>query len=193
MLTHRQERVPGWQETASTTQKSQAIHTVLECYNDLENLKQQTRDYQWTSLRQSLQQEPWTQLGTAAAVLRPVDSAVGFDWASCAWRHCGALADIQEAVDELDALVGVLEPFEALFCLDIVERSVRDMLTEAPWSVAMPDDLRAWQAAPPYQPHRVFDPPNDPENTLESQEADEAWRLDDEYVKALQEFRIDED
>lgn len=47
---------------------------------------------------------------------------------SCAWRHCGALADAQEALDELDSLVGVFEPFECLFCLDVVERSFRDIL-----------------------------------------------------------------
>jgi hypothetical protein len=47
---------------------------------------------------------------------------------SCAWRHCGALADAQEALGELDSLIGVLEPFECLFGLDIVERSFRDIL-----------------------------------------------------------------
>lgn len=47
---------------------------------------------------------------------------------SCAWRHCGAFADAQEALDELESLVGVFEPFECLFCLDVVERSFRDML-----------------------------------------------------------------
>lgn len=38
-------------------------------------------------------------------------------WKSCAWRHCGALADAQEAIDELDHHVGMLEPYECLFCL----------------------------------------------------------------------------
>ena len=47
---------------------------------------------------------------------------------SCAWRHCAAFADAQEALDELDSLIGVFEPFECLFCLDIVERSFRDIL-----------------------------------------------------------------
>jgi hypothetical protein len=38
---------------------------------------------------------------------------------SCAWRHCGAQADAQEALDELDQLLGVLEPFECIFVLDV--------------------------------------------------------------------------
>jgi len=47
---------------------------------------------------------------------------------SCAWRHCGAQADAQESLAELYNLIGVLEPFECLFCLDIVERSLHDIL-----------------------------------------------------------------
>lgn len=47
---------------------------------------------------------------------------------SCAWRHCGAQADAQESLAELYNLLGVLEPFECLFCLDIVERSLHDIL-----------------------------------------------------------------
>jgi hypothetical protein len=35
-------------------------------------------------------------------------SEVGFDFGSCAWRHCGAFADVREAIDELDHLVGIL-------------------------------------------------------------------------------------
>ena len=51
-----------------------------------------------------------------------------FVCSSCAWRHCGAQADAQEALAELYNLLGVLEPFECLFCLDIVERSLHDVL-----------------------------------------------------------------
>ena len=109
--------------------------------------------------------------------------------------HCGALADAQEAMDELDALAGVLEPFEAIFCLDIVERSIRDVLIEAPWTtIPVPvHDLQAWQAIPPYRPHRSFLPPNDPENPVESQEADESWRLDEQYLETVRKLRIEEE
>ena len=42
---------------------------------------------------------------------------IGFDWGSCAWRHCGARADAQEAVAELYSSVGMLEPFECRFII----------------------------------------------------------------------------
>ncbi len=42
---------------------------------------------------------------------------IGFDWGSCAWRHCGAKADAQEAIAELYSNVGMLEPFECQFIL----------------------------------------------------------------------------
>jgi hypothetical protein len=36
---------------------------------------------------------------------------IGFDWGSCAWKNqCGAIADIQESYDEIDSLIGLLEP-----------------------------------------------------------------------------------
>jgi hypothetical protein len=42
---------------------------------------------------------------------------IGFDWGSCAWRHCGAKADAQEALAELYSNVGMLEPFECRFVI----------------------------------------------------------------------------
>jgi len=51
---------------------------------------------------------------------------------SCAWRHCGAQADAQEAISELYNSVGLFEPFECLFTLDIIERSLRDILAVIP-------------------------------------------------------------
>ncbi len=42
---------------------------------------------------------------------------IGFDWGSCAWRHCGAKADAQEAIAELYSYVGMLEPFECRFII----------------------------------------------------------------------------
>lgn len=194
MLQHRSQRLPAWkqqQASPNTADTAAAIHTLLICLQDLRHVQALATDYQWTAVRQALATEPWTNVNTAAARLRPVDKAVGFEWGSCAWRHCGALADAQEALDELDSLLGVLEPFEALFCLDIVERSLRDMLVEAPWtSVAAASDLQAWKDVPAYQPHRIFGPPNDAEGLLDM-EIDESWRVDEEYLRALREFRID--
>jgi len=49
---------------------------------------------------------------------------IGFDWGSCAWRHCGARADAQEAVAELYSNVGMLEPFECRFIIGKHHRRV---------------------------------------------------------------------
>ena len=46
-----------------------------------------------------------------------VSELIGFDWGSCAWRHCGAKADAQEAIAELYSNVGMLEPFECQFII----------------------------------------------------------------------------
>jgi hypothetical protein len=194
MLQHRSVRLPAWkqQQSATPAETAAALHTLLTCLQDLPHVQALAADYQWTTVRKDLASTPWSDVHTAAATLRPVDPAVGFEWGSCAWRHCGALADAQEALDEIDSLLGVLEPFEALFCLDIVERSLRDMLTEAPWaSVGKASaDLQAWKNVPAYQPHRVFGPPNDGQGLLDM-EIDESWRVDEEYLHALREFRID--
>jgi hypothetical protein len=64
---------------------------------------------------------------------------IGFDWGSCALRHCGAKADAQEAVAELYSEVGMLEPFEVQFIIDVVERSIRDVLA------IIPDDIKPHQ------------------------------------------------
>ena len=49
--------------------------------------------------------------------LNELPKVIGFDWGSCAWRHCGAKADAQEAIAELYSDVGMLEPFECRFIL----------------------------------------------------------------------------
>lgn len=72
---------------------------------------------------------------------------------SCAWRHCGAHADEQEALAELYNLAGVLEPFECDFCLDIVDRSLRDMLAVIP-----PAFHPHHRTLPRYTPHQRQNP-----------------------------------
>jgi hypothetical protein len=58
--------------------------------------------------------------------MNAIDSHLDFDWRSCEWTYCGALADAQEALDALDHLLGANEPFECLFCMVGMERSLRD-------------------------------------------------------------------
>jgi hypothetical protein len=97
------------------------------------------------------------------------------------------LADAQEALDELDHLLGVLEPNEAIFCLDVVERSLREMLEQV-LVEARPEDVRFWKALPDYQ-------------ALPSLQSSQGYSgavgegspelVDDAYLQAIQELRVE--
>ena len=156
MEKHRTERIPLWSTDADANiidgQKQQlkyqkiivtrenvvdAVRTVQLALLKLQECKQLAQDYEWEKLATALDDRLFqTDLAKSCYVLKQADSflsqesreVIGFDWGSCAWRHCGALADAQEALDEITHLIGVLEPFECAFCLDIVERSLRDIL-----------------------------------------------------------------
>ena len=81
-------------------------------------------------------------------------------------------------MDELDQLLGVLEPFEVVFCLDIVERSLRDILVSVPWDqLNHPDARGVWKDMPPYQ-------------ALTRNDDDES-SIDQEYFQTLQELSIE--
>lgn len=105
--------------------------------------------------------------------IRDIPELIGFDWGSCAWRHCGAKADAQEAIAELQSSVGMLEPFECRFIIDIVERSIRDVL------VVLPDDLKPSQNGVPMQvkPYKAYVP--------QAGDGNEGLGIDFEYVQAL--------
>jgi hypothetical protein len=193
LLEHRQERVTRWRSsdaTSLTEDMAVPIHTLCQILRSITDLQALAENYQWVEMRTALHTAPLRQLETAASSLRKwdPDAVIGFDWGSCAWRHCGALADAQEAVDELDSLLGVLQPYEALFCLDVLERSVRDMLTTVPWQQADAIDVQFWKELPAYQPltsTNVQYDENDPDSTGDNYIVDEA------YVKALFELRVD--
>lgn len=111
--------------------------------------------------------------------IRDIPELIGFDWGSCAWRHCGAKADAQEAIAELQSSVGMLEPFECRFIIDIVERSIRDVL------VVLPDDLKPSQNGVPMQvkPYKAYVP--------QAGDGNEGLGIDFEYVQALSSVRVD--
>ncbi|KAL7448757.1 hypothetical protein ACHAWC_000900 [Mediolabrus comicus] len=98
---------------------------------------------------------------------------IGFDWGSCAWRHCGAKADAQEALAELYSSVGMLEPFECRFIIDIIERSIRDVL------LVIPDDLLPEVKLKLYENYV----------SQAEQAGDDSMGLDYEYVQALNSLR----
>jgi len=188
MLQHRQERVKRWNDNASVL-PADSIHTLCDCLQAIWKMKNMAKDYQWDALRHAIRAQPISDLEKAASQLRTLDpdNVIGFDWGSCAWRHCGALADATEALDELDAMLGVLEPYEAIFCLDVVERSLRDMLVVVPWEQADDRDAAFWKQVPDYVPHRVYEA-NENVDDLDAVD----MRIDDDYMAALQELRIDD-
>jgi hypothetical protein len=134
-------------------------------------------DYRWDDMRRLIRDPILsTQLELSSSVLRRAATSIaardeiGFDWGSCAWRHCGAYADAQESLAELYNLVGVLEPFECRFVLDIVERSLRDIFAVVPnYSYHVAD----------YQPYKIREATTD----------DEGSRLDMEFLEVLEGFK----
>jgi hypothetical protein len=198
----------------STQELRGAIRDVLLALESMDELKRLATNYQWEDLRDTLRSSRWqSDLNRAAALIRQVkyetvitqsivqgrsedslsrlllSSTVGFDWGSCAWRHaCGAWADWQESIDQIDALLGVLEPQEVLFCIDVVERSVREVLSAIPPSLWDPSDWRAFEAFPKYEPYVFSDESNgsfgDGAGGVETEDLDP-------YIRALMDLRID--
>ncbi|KAG7350710.1 hypothetical protein IV203_010070 [Nitzschia inconspicua] len=144
MLQHREKRVPIWQQMderrGKTTRQDveESVMQIQMALLKLQECKTLVQDYKWDEVGKVLNQQNFrTPVESSCYLLEQADDflppearqVVGFDWGSCAWRHCGALADAQEALDEIEHLLGVLEPFECMFCLDIIERSLRDILS----------------------------------------------------------------
>lgn len=142
MLEHRAVRVPAWKKEVST--KDDVIHsvdTVIRALETINELKSIAPEYEWETMKEILQGPLLTlDLQYSCSVLQQardflssdVRQEIGFDWGSCAWRRCGAQADAQESLAELYNSIGLFEPFECLFTIDIVERSLRDILTVIP-------------------------------------------------------------
>jgi hypothetical protein len=182
MLRHRVDRVAAkWRGgEISRNDVTESVRTLQRALLRLQDCKRLANNYDYEGLRASLAEPLFrSDLEGACYVLKRADgflsrevrNEIGFDWGSCAWRHCGALADAQEALDELDHLLGVLEPFECLFCLDVVERSVRDILalTKEYQDATLP--------RPEYQP---INRANDVTSGVEQLD-----RMDDDYLNTL--------
>jgi len=206
MKEHREKRLPRWQEVifdatgkqAQRASSQASLPSEMKMKNAVEDLREVllqvlemqklVADYQWDTVHNAIQASVLPKLEPAATALRQqmqlrlqekdvTYEEIGFDWGSCAWRHCGALADAQEALDELDHLLGVLEPPECLFCLNVVERSIRDMLAVVPAKYHAVDGIPAY-----IQYHSAL---------ISSADGDDEFGdvLDQEYLKMLQELR----
>ena len=127
---------------ASKEQLQQAVLQLYKSLDDLDDLKALADDYNWEEMKERLnptantitaESKKMYSLQTAleysmdvlkttpsyylSSTEKELPDLIGFDWGSCAWRHCGAKADAQEAIAELYSSVGMLEPFECRFII----------------------------------------------------------------------------
>lgn len=117
MLQHRTRRVPTWSESITILDVKQSVRNIQLALRHLLECEHLSADYKWEELATALR-DPilMDQLDQACDTLNRASeylslearSEIGFDFGSCAWRHCGAFADFREAIDELDHLVGIL-------------------------------------------------------------------------------------
>ena len=179
MQRHRDERIPSWNKPVSDQDVRAAVNNVFQALAAVNQLKLMADDYRWDDIQSLIRSATLVDnLQYSCSILRRATFAlsqearheIGFDWGSCAWRHCGAEADAQEALAELYNLSGILEPFECRFVLDIVERSLRDILAAVP--IKYYD-----QALDVYQTYQFKDP------------EEESSNQDVELLKAVSEFR----
>jgi hypothetical protein len=100
----------------STHKDGSGVYSALEYSMDV--LKA-APSYYSSSSSQHEENNPGIQRDTTkdATSIKELPSLIGFDWGSCAWRHCGAKADAQEALAELYSSLGMLEPFECRFVI----------------------------------------------------------------------------
>ena len=178
MERHRRERVPAWKgdesnrpylsfrnkdSVATITEEDvkKAVQDVYDALRAVLKLKVLANDYDWGAMAEILDGPVLvSDLERAAATLQSsrdylsdeTREVIGFDWGACAWRHCGAAADAQESIAELRCRLGLFEPFECLFALDIVERSIRDMLAVIPDKFKPEGDAGKVEEYQPYQP-----------------------------------------
>jgi hypothetical protein len=110
-------------------------------------------------------------------------------------------------LDEIDnMLLGVLEPNEILFCLDVMERSIRDIMSIVPWNVAYAYDSHFYyhelptysssslsnrQQPPP--PRSISSSTATPNDRNDNDDDDEYSLFDHKYLQILEELRIDDE
>lgn len=115
-----------------------AVLHLYQSLDELDNLKVMADNYQWDEIKATI--DPSNKRSSIRSTLEysmdilkasssiqslenkdgednNIATVIGFDWGSCAWRHCGAKADGQEALAELYSSVGMLEPFECRFVI----------------------------------------------------------------------------
>jgi len=180
MENHRMQRIPSWDRHANSDSEIRAaVRDVFGALESVNELKAMADNYEWDEMRITIRNPTLSlNLEQSCSLLRKslnsVDARneIGFDWGSCAWRHCGAEADAQESLSELYNLIGVLEPFECRFILDIVERSLRDILAVVPTNYYE-------KPLSEYAPYKIRD----------VEQSQQESTLDEELLNTIDQFR----
>jgi hypothetical protein len=178
---HRKETVPNWKQNTRLSsvndlsrhgEEARVTAGVKAVYNALDatlQLKEDAIEYNWDTMAEILQSPVMRNeleygcsilKGSSQILSNEARNEIGFHWGSCAWRHCGAQADAEETIAELNNSMGVFEPFECLFTLDIIERALRDILTVVPSQYHPLESKNALKHYVPYQ-SKTFDSDNE--------------------------------
>jgi hypothetical protein len=179
--------VPSWkQDIINEEDVIDAVECIVRALETINQLKADSAEYEWEQMLNTLQ-EPvlTTELQDSCSLLQrakdflstEIRQEIGFDWGSCAWRHCGAQADAQESLAELYNSIGMFEPFECLFTLDIVERSLRDIMTIIPTEYK-PDNKILTKRIGNYIPYES-------KNVGGDEDGDGMDSIDADYLEAL--------
>lgn len=143
MLNHRV-RVRKWDQVITQNNVEDSVRHLQLALMHILKCERLAADYNWDELAKALRDPVVsTQLDDACDVLNRASdylsldarTEVGFDFGSCAWRHCGAFADAREAIDELDHLIGILGKdtrFCGSFRLNCDELTMRLLILQNP-------------------------------------------------------------
>jgi len=207
MELHRNERVPNWKQEAfvrssnyrksSLTEEEARVRSGVQAiYNALDTtirLKQDASEYDWDKMSDRLQSPVMRReledgcsalKGSSQILTFEAREEIGFNWGSCAWRHCGAQADAEETIAELYNSIGLFEPFECLFTLDIIERALRDILTVIPSQYHPKESKDALQTYFPYQSQAL-----NSDNDAAGEFGGNGDTLDNDFLSALYSLR----
>ena len=146
MKSYRDNNVPAmrgeWLGPGSTEEDvREAALALWRVRSSLRSLSVMCKEYDWEGALELLHSplltttlaSTLTTLRTSRGILTDeARSEVGFSWGSCGWRHCGILADVQEALSELECRMGLFEPEECEFCIGVARRGVEEALEGVP-------------------------------------------------------------
>lgn len=114
---HRTSRVAKWKVPVTLDKVEDSVQVLQRVLLAIDECKSLAQAYAWDDLSKAIRAPILTnEFDEACDILNQATEfltlearmEIGFDFGSCSWRHCGAFADVREAIDELEHLIGVL-------------------------------------------------------------------------------------